>query len=298
MRAKRCAVESSMQIARQGIDGSIVRFPAGACAARGVYLDRALMHRPASFLRVILGLGVLAISTPGLAAASPLGAGGGADWSSAHNGTSITDFYGYGSFTARRTSVALGGLHYDDGTIAASGPLAALVVPVAPAVSARVWATRYLGDGGFRAYRLRGGPEWTLPGSTTLGVFFAYLENNRDGVMRSGSVELAVPLHAQWTGKLEGGASQLPGDLTATQAALGVAWSPIASVELSGEAGLARNGAFLGTASSQSGGGGGPSLLPLGLGGSGGGSRGKPATTTTLNDIEPTVSLGLRFALP
>ena len=250
-------------------------------------------------LAVVASIALLAWGTPRVAGASPLGAGAGTDWSSVAHGPSITAVYAYGSFTTGRTSVALGGLHYDDGSITAAGPLAAAVAPIAPAISVRAWWTQYLGAGDFRAWRLRGGPEWTLPGAATLGAFFAYLENDRDGVQRSGSLEIGVPLKAHWTGKLDAGAARLPGDITATQGALGVAWSPIANFELNGEAGLARHGAFLGASSATGGSGGGPSLLPLGLGGHGGGNaQGRPSATAPSNDVEPTLSLGLRIALP
>lgn len=254
--------------------------------------------RHVSSLAVVASV-VLLSGGPGAACASSLGAGAGSDWSSVAHGASVASVYGYGSFTAGRTSVALGGLHYDDGSLTASGPLVAAVAPIASALSVRAWWTQYLGAGGFRAWRLRGGPEWTLPRQATLGAFFAYLENDRDGVQRSGSVEVGVPLNAHWTGKLDTGVARLPGAITAVQGALGVAWSPLANLELSGEAGLARHGAFLGTASGTGGSGGGPSLLPLGLGGNGGGNgRGRSSTPTMTNDVEPTLSLGLRIALP
>lgn len=233
------------------------------------------------------------------AAASALGAGAGTDWSLVAHGATVTSVYGYGSFSAGRTGLALGGLHYDDGSITAAGPLVAAVAPVAPSLAMRAWWTRYLGEAGFRAWRLRGGPEWTLPRNATVGAFFAYLKNDRDGVQRSGSLEIALPLNARWTGKLDAGAARLPSAITATQAAVGLAWTPFASVELSGEAGLAHHGAFLGSASATGGGGVGPLPLPLGLGGNGGGNgRGPTPPTSTGDDVEPTLSLGLRIALP
>src|SRR5678815_5388846 len=110
-------------------------------------------------------------------AASPWGAGAGTEWSTVGNGATTAVEYGYASFTPGRWSVALGGFHYDDGSIGANGPLAALALPVGPAVLLRAWGMRYFGDQDFRASRIRGGPEWTLPGAATLGFYFSCLEN-------------------------------------------------------------------------------------------------------------------------
>ena len=256
-----------------------------------------LVPRHIGSLAVVVSILLLA-GRPRVACASTLGAGAGTDWSSVAHGASVASVYGYGSFTAGRSSVALGGLHYDDGTITASGPLVAAVAPIASALSMRAWWTQYRGADDFRAWRLRGGPEWTLPRNATLGAFFAYLENDRGGVQRSGSLELGVPWNAHWTGKLDAGAARIPGAITAVQGSLGVAWSPLTNLELSGEAGVASHGAFL-AASAAGGSGGGPSLLPLGLGGNGGGNGPRRSSTpTTTNDVEPTLSLGLRIALP
>jgi len=296
--ANRDAGRSSMQGARRRASGSRRGEQTTAAAAHTVFLQSRMLLR-SSFVTAAFAIVLAAVSTPRAAISAPLGVGAGTDWSSVANGATVTSIYGYGSLSAGRTGVALGGLHYDDGTITAVGPLVAAVAPVAPAIVARAWWTQYFGDAGFRAWRLRGGPEWTLPRKATVGAFFAYLENDRDGVQRSGSLEIAVPVSARWTGKLDAGAARLPGAITATQAALGVAWTPFASVELSGEAGFANHGAFLGSASAAGGGGGGPLSLPLGLGGGGGGTgRGRTTPTSTVNDVEPTLSLGLRIALP
>ena len=299
-RANRESARSSMHGARRGASWPRGAERPSAGAAHTVFLDRSMLHRT-SFLAAVFALALAAPSAPRVATASPLGVGAGTDWSSVANGATVTSIYGYGSLSAGRMGLALGGLHYDDGSITAAGPLVAAVAPVAPSLLARAWWTQYFGDGGFHAWRLRGGPEWTLPRNATVGAFFAYLENDRDGVQRSGSLEIAIPVNARWTGKADAGAARLPGAITATQAALGVAWTPFASVELSGEAGLAYHGAFLGSASAAGGGGGGggPLTLPLGLGGSGGGNgRGRTTATGTVDDVEPTLSLGLRIALP
>jgi len=267
--------------------------------ARDVNLSGAMPQRSSRSLRFAVLLATVLLAAPRATVASPWGAGAGTEWSAVEHGASTSVEYGYGSFTLARTSVALGGLHYDDGSITANGPLFAGVAPLGPAVLLRAWAMRYFGDQDFRAWRLRGGPEWTLPGATTLGLYFSYLDSDRNGVLRSASAELAVPFRSHWTARMNGGASQLPGSDTATQGAIGLGWSPHSTIEITAEAGLARNGAFLGAASAGGGGSGGGGLpLPLGLGGGGGQGRGRSIETTTLPGTEPTLSLGLRVALP
>jgi len=231
------------------------------------------------------------------AATPPLRAGGGAEWYAGPGDQGTTVGYGYAEWTGDHVALALGGLRFDDRVSGAgAGPLAALGIRLGSAATLRTQAMRFIGDHDLRATRVRTGPEFALSGGRALGLYFTYLENNHEGVARGGSAELRAPLRAGWTGRLTGGATRLPGSITSSQGSLGLAWAPDPRVEVSAEAGLARNGAFVHVPSP--GGGrrsGGPLGLPIGIGSD---PAAAPPGSRRIVATDPTFSLGLRFALP
>lgn len=251
---------------------------------------------PLHILLVSIALGTAAGSRP--AAAGP-GAGGGAEWYSGPADQTTGIVYGYAAWTGARSSVALGALRFDDEQAGEGwGPLAAVAAPLGSSVLLRAQGIRYIGETDLRAWRLKIGPEWSMPGERTIGLFFTYLENNYGSIARGASAEMRVPFRPGWAWRMSGGASRLSDSETSAQAALGLAWVPDARLEIAAEAGLARNGAFINVPTPGRGGrgSGGPLGLPIGLGS--GGSERQATETRSAASTDPTFSLGLRFALP
>jgi hypothetical protein len=140
-------------------------------------------------------------------------------------------------------SLSAGAMRYDDTVIGAgTGMIGGVGLPLAPLASLRAWGHRYQGDDGFDAWRVKVGPELGLPRGTTLGVYFAH--DASDGDQRSNAAigELALPLAAGLTGRMNAAFASAGADAASTQGALGLGWSPIPRLELSGEIGFARNG--------------------------------------------------------
>ena len=251
-------------------------------------------------LRFALLFSALVAVAASRAASAGVGGGGGAEWFAGPADQSTAIVYGYAGWSFDRASIALGALRFDDAQAGRGwGPLLAAAAPVHASVLVRAQAIRYVGEGELRATRLKIGPEWTMPHARTLGIFFTGLENNLGGSVRGASLEFRAPLRAHWIALASGGASRLADSEMSAQAAVGLAWSPSARLEIAAEAGIARNGAFIDVPTPGRGGrgAGGPLGLPIGLGSGEGSERGGTETRSVVS-TDPTISLGLRFALP
>ena len=136
----------------------------------------------------------------------------------------------------------LGGvMRFDDSVV---GPGYGLVLgggtSLGGPTSLRVLGTRFLGDRDYRAWRLKAGPLWSLPGGGSLGLYYVHDENNRSPDTESGAGELGVPLAAGWSGKLAGSYGRAE-DVTGYSAAVGAGWTAIPHLELGADVGIARN---------------------------------------------------------
>jgi hypothetical protein len=137
-------------------------------------------------------------------------------------------------------SAALAAVRYDDGLTGEGTSAIATVgwrVHSAALLSGQV--TRFLGDEGYRAWRLKLGPQLLLAGSRTS---LSYVRDQEDfgPLTQSAVIETEVPFVASW--KARGNASYATTDagLHGVQGALGLGWSPVPRLELAGEVGLAQ----------------------------------------------------------
>lgn len=148
---------------------------------------------------------------------------------------------GLGDVAFGRLDALAGVLRFHDTTVGAGngfvfGGGAALDGPL----TLRVLASRFVGDGDYRAWRVKSGPLWSLPGGGSLGAYWVHDTNNLGPDTESGAGELAVPVAHGWTGKLSGAYGRSE-DRDGYVATLGAAWSMIPHLELSGEVGAAKN---------------------------------------------------------
>jgi hypothetical protein len=137
-------------------------------------------------------------------------------------------------------SAALAAVRYDDQlTGEGTSAIATLGWNVLPTAALSGQVTRFLGDAGYRAWRLKGGPRLLLGGSRT-GLSYVRDQEDSGQLTQSALIESEVPIAASW--KARGNASYAKTDagLHGAQGALGVGWSPVPRLELAGEVGLAQ----------------------------------------------------------
>jgi len=248
---------------------------------------------PLSRATLLMGLAMLAL--PAAGGASPVTGVAGYDHFQGPFGQTTDGVLGAAVLSVGGGDAMLAGVRYDDSNIGRGYSLTVGAgLPVAPACLLRVNATRFIGDQSFHAWRAKLGPQLVLPGGRTLTLSYSRYQDDT-GVRSNGAIaESTTPLIAHLEGKASASFATVPQGPAAVQASVGLGWSVIRNLELSGEVGLARNGSG---ASGQPF----PSRGPLGglggglLGGGGSGSGGNSANT---NEVESTVLLGLRVTLP
>jgi hypothetical protein len=158
-------------------------------------------------------------------------------------------------------------------------------------VSLRINGTRFIGDGSFRAWRAKVGPQLGLPGGRSVTLSYTHFRDDQ-GTRSNGAVaEGITPLLPRFTGKASASYATAPQGPPAVQGSLGLGWRLLRNLELSCEVGLARNGA--GAAGQPF-----PSRGTLdGLPLIGGGSS-PPSAPESSREVDATLLLGMRVTLP
>jgi len=232
---------------------------------------------------------IAALAIPACAGAGTLSGSLGLESSAGSRGPSTRGATALGTLALPAgPDFTLAATRFDDGEVGlGTGAVGALGVPLAPTARLRGQATRIIGDGGFRAWRFKAGPQFVMPGGSSLQLSYLRFEDNQ-GVRSDGAaLESVVPVSDQLSARLNASFATLPQDLKGTTATAGLAWTPVRWLELSGEAGAARNGALT-QGSSGTG-------LPL----LGGGLLGGPSTASqTENQVSAVALVGVRWLLP
>ncbi|MBI5710509.1 MAG: hypothetical protein HZC42_09430 [Candidatus Eisenbacteria bacterium] len=181
------------------------------------------------------------------------------------------------------------GVRYDDNLVGRGVSLTGgLGVPLLPAVTLRTQGSRFVGDGSYRAWRVKAGPQFSLPVGSSLQLWYMRYEDNQDVRSDGAIVEGAVPLAGRLTAKLSASYATAPQDLKVVQGAVGLGWTVVPHLELSGEVGLAQNGSVVYGEPFR-----GPGLPLLG-----GGNSSTARTQETVNQMEATTLLGVRVTFP
>jgi len=223
------------------------------------------------------------------AMAAPIIVGGGYDYVASAGGQQTRSALAIlAAPLGSRMSATLAGIRYDDASVGSgNGALAGLTLGVTPLTRFRAWGTRYVGDQDFRAWRVKAGPEATLPAGGTLGVFYAHDENNLGDRSNSAIAELGMPIVPSITGRVNGSFTATHGAPASMFGSLGLGWAPLRNFEITGDVGRASHGAINQTSS-------GPrSRLPL-LGG------GESTATSSESErpAETVLQLGVRLLFP
>jgi len=162
---------------------------------------------------------------------------------------------------------------------------------VTSAARIRVIGLRTIGDGAYRAWRLRAGPEVELTSEVSLGAYYLHAHDNSPGNFDAGGVELSVPISRDVSGQVGSSYGKWDGGATTAQGTLAGTWRTSPRVQLLCEVDVGRNVISTSSAAPSSGGilGG----LPIGLGNGGSGTESR-----TENRITATSQLGVRFSFP
>ncbi|HKQ56745.1 MAG TPA: hypothetical protein VJY35_02650 [Candidatus Eisenbacteria bacterium] len=243
------------------------------------------MHRGA-----LAVLAIILTAAAGSAQASPVTAVGGYDHYAGPLGQNIDAVLGAVVLGAGGSDLMLAGVRYDDNLsgqgITVTGGVG---VPLAPMTKLRINATRIIADETFRAWRARVGPQLSLPRGTSLSLWYAHYQDHLGGRSNGAIAEAAAPIVPKLSGRASASYATTSQGPPAVQGSVGLGWSVVSHLELSGELGLARNASG---AAGTPGGGGPLGGLPI-LGGSNGGSSGG-----TVEQVDTTFLIGLRVTLP
>ena len=186
-----------------------------------------------------------------------------------------------------RGDVLGGGMRFDDAVVGGGyGVVAGGGVRLGGPTTLRFLVTRFLGDDGYRAWRVKAGPQWGLPRGS-LAIYLVHDANNADTATESGSGELSVPVTSRLEGRLTGSYGRTA-EVEGFAASAGAGWTAIPHLELGGDVGLARNPPSVSPGPS----GGGP------LDGMPGAGRKAHEDPTSSNQIGATAELFVRVSFP
>ena len=181
-------------------------------------------------------------------------------------------------------SVALAAVRYDDQQtgLGASGIVTG-AVRIQPTVALAGQVTRFAGDQGYRAWRVKLGPQLLL-GDSRLALSYARDQEDQGAITQSGVIESEIPMTLRLKGRASGSYASAGPGLHGMQGAVGLGWSPVARLELVGELGLAQRAAVTSGSAPHS-------LLPF-----------LPSSTTkdgsSENRFSPTALVSLRISTP
>lgn len=234
---------------------------------------------------------LILLALPSHGSALPIGAGAGVDRQSGPNGRGYTAGLLFGTASVGLTDLTLAAIRYDDSQTGYGNAVfanAGLLVP--GFAKLRVIGSRSIGDTGYRAWKLRAGPEWSIH-VLTLDAYGLHQEDNASAKLDALGVEVGTSIVPSITTQVGGLVGRREGGANSSQASCGVVWSAMSHVQLIGELDVGRD--VISSTSSTSGGG---SLLHSPVNGLGAG--GPQAKTDTQASMETVGLLGVRFTIP
>lgn len=235
-------------------------------------------------------LALAALASPPVIAA-PLSGGAGLDYSSGPHGKTTKSVLGFLTLGLGRGDATIAGARYDDSEVGngVSGT-ANVGVPVAKTMFVRAIGTRFLGDETYRAWRLKTGPQFVLPGGQTLGLYYVHFEDNAAATSTSVAGELKIPMGESLSAQAGAIYGALPDGLTNYQASFGLNWLVAKHLLFVSELGAGEN---VTTISTSTGG------VGVGLDHGGSGMRARQSGgSSTQSQFAATAYLGFRALIP
>jgi len=245
-------------------------------------------------MRIIRSMAILIALTPVSAPAGTLSGGAGLDYQSGPKTQSYRSALLFGSAEQGSTDLTLAAIRYGDSNIGPGiGAFANAGVGLSPHVRARGIGLRAFGDGSYRVWRWRLGPEFHSASDLTVGAYYLRLTDNAGGSFGSAGFEVGGPIRPGVTGQIGSSYGKWNGDATTAQAALSGTWHPMSRVTFLGEVDVGRNLTTTTTAGPSGGGALGGLPLPIGLGK---GNKGSSQTRSS-SDVTAAGQIGIRFSI-
>jgi len=245
--------------------------------------------RRASFIAA-LAWWITVLAGPTAVGAAPMTAVGGFDHYAGAAGQTTNGVLGAVVLGAAGGDVTVAAVRFDDSDAGQGFSVTGGIgVPVAPALMLRVAGTRFVGEQDLRAWRAKVGPQFALPGGRTVTLSYSHYRNHLGARSNAGIAEATSPLVPRLSGRAAASFAGAPQGAPVLQGSVGLGWTMVPHVDLTGEAGFVNSEGGAGAPGSPGGGllGG----LPLVGGGSGGSSDAERLTYGTL-------SLGVRVTWP
>jgi hypothetical protein len=197
----------------------------------------------------------------------------------------------FGTVSLPLADATLALIRYDDSVTGRGNALFANAgVPIPGLMRIRVIGTRSLGDEGYRSWKLRAGPEWSIH-LLTLGVYGLHQQDNASSRLNAVGAEAGTSIVPSLTAQVGGMVGRREGSGSSSQGSCSLVWAAFSHVQLVGEIDVG-TGVPTSTTSSS---GGGP-LQPMPVEGLGTGRPGE--RTTSEQRVETVGLLGVRFVHP
>jgi len=245
-------------------------------------------------IRSMANLAILIALAPVSAPAGTISGGAGLDYQSGPKTQSYRSALLFGSTEVGTSELTLAAIRYGDSNIGPGiGAFGNAGVALTPNVRARAIGLRAIGDGSYRVWRWRLGPEFHSASDVTVGAYYLRLTDNAGGSFGSAGFEVGAPIAQGVTGQIGSSYGRWNGDATTTQAALSGTWHPMSRVTFLGEVDVGRNLTTTTTAGPSGGGALGGLPLPVDLGK---GNKGSSQTRSS-SDVTAAGLVGIRFSI-
>ncbi len=236
----------------------------------------------------------LLLALSGTAQAGPISGGAGADYFSGPGGETNKAAVAFASASLVGADLTIAGARYDDNQIGRGVTgIGSVGLPLGVSTKIRVTGARSIGDDTYRGWRVKAGPEWTLPVGPTIGLYYTHTSDNLPSTSNLASAEIDVPLHSAISAQGSLAFGSLPDGQNTRQAGVGLRVSPSRRFLFSGELDVGHN-VVGGLESGIPGSGSGRVQKSGGMKGSSGGMMG----TTSSSDLVATLQLGFRVVFP
>jgi len=246
-------------------------------------------HLRWALLLLVLSVVILAVSPA--AQAGPVSGSVGFDYSSGPEDQVTRAALGVAGVGGKIGDVFVSGIRYDNNVVGPGlGGVVGLGLTISPAWQLRASATRFVGDQDYRDWRFKAGPLVSLPRDASLGIYYTRDESNAAPHFDAGTAEAGLTLPAGFASRASIGVASAADGTNGWQASMGLSWSPVPLLELSGEVGLAEDAFAAGSRSAPTAG----LRLPL----LGGPSPDPTEQQASDQRHSTTASLGVRVRLP
>lgn len=167
----------------------------------------------------------------------------GYDYYAGPGGQTTRSFSGTGAADFGTVRSSLGLVRFDDSQV---GEGVSVMGSLGASLGASTWLqtmiSRYIGDSNYRAWRLRLGPSFELPGAHSLGIYLSHYSDDSSNTSNGLAAEFGARLRENVVGRVTGSYARAKGQGSG-QAAVGLNWTLVHHLEFEGDVGAGQSGA-------------------------------------------------------